>query len=112
MPLPGRALLDIVHSDDIPETLEQMRQLAAGRPASFENRCRCADGTFKWLAWSINPVLEEELVYAVAHDITGRKATEDALRAESAFRKAMEESVITGMRAIDLGTQRATVRYP
>lgn len=100
--LPGRALLDIVHSDDIPDTLEQMRQLAAGRPASFENRCRCDDGTFKWLAWSINPVLEEKLVYAVAHDITGRKATEDALRAESAFRKAMEESVITGMRAIDL----------
>jgi PAS domain S-box-containing protein len=102
VPLPGRALIDIVHSDDIPDTLEQMRQLATGRPVSFENRCRCADGTFKWLAWSINPVLEEKLVYAVAHDITGRKATEDALRAESAFRKAMEESVITGMRAIDL----------
>jgi PAS domain S-box-containing protein len=98
----GRALLDVVHSDDIPETLGQMHQLAAGQPVSFENRCRCADGTFKWLAWSINPVADEKLVYAVAHDITGRKATEDALRAESAFRKAMEESVITGMRAIDL----------
>ncbi len=98
----GRALLDVVHSDDIPDTLEQMRRLATGQPTAFENRCRCADGTFKWLAWSINPVLEEQLVYAVAHDITGRKAAEDALRAESAFRKAMEESVITGMRAIDL----------
>src|SRR5690606_16971158 len=52
--------------------------------------------------WSINPVREEKLVYAVAHDITGRKAAEEALRAESAFRKAMEESVITGLRAIDL----------
>ena len=31
-----------------------------------------------------------------------RRATEDALREESAFRKAMEESVITGLRAIDL----------
>lgn len=100
--LAGRALLDIVHSDDIVETLEQMRRLAAGEPVSFENRCRCSDGTFKWLAWSANPVPEERLVYAVAHDITGRKAAEDALRAESAFRKAMEESVITGMRAIDL----------
>lgn len=98
----GRALLDVVHSDDIPDTLAQMRRLAAGEPVSFENRCRCANGTFKWLAWSVNPVQEEQLVYAVAHDITGRKAAEDALRAESAFRKAMEESVITGMRAIDL----------
>ncbi len=100
--LPGRPLLDLVHDEDIPETLEQLRRLAAGQPVNFENRCRCFDGTFKWLAWSINPVREERLVYAVAHDVTGRKAAEDALRAESAFRKAMEESVITGMRAIDL----------
>ncbi|HRP97119.1 MAG TPA: PAS domain S-box protein [Rhodocyclaceae bacterium] len=98
----GRALLDLVHADDVAGTLEQMRRLAAGEPVSFENRCRCSDGAFKWLVWSINPVAEEKLVYAVAHDITGRKAVEDALRAESAFRKAMEESVITGMRAIDL----------
>lgn len=100
--LPERALLDIVHNEDIPDTLEQMRRLASGEPVSFENRCRCADGSYKWLAWSVNPVPEEKLVYAVAHDVTGRKATEDALRAESAFRRAMEESVITGMRAIDL----------
>lgn len=100
--LPGRALLDIVHSDDVAETLTQLRRLSEGEPCAFENRCRCADGTYRWLSWSINPVLDEGLVYAVAHDISGRKATEDALRAESAFRKAMEESVITGMRAIDL----------
>ncbi len=100
--LPGQPLLNVVHRDDIASTMEQMRRLARGEPVSFENRCLCADGTFKWLAWSVNPVLEEKLVYAVAHDITGRKASEDALRAESAFRKAMEESVITGMRAIDL----------
>ena len=100
--LPGRALLDLVHPDDVAETVAQMRRLAGGEPVSFENRCRCEDGSFKWLAWSINPVREEKLVYAVAHDITGRKAGEDALRAESTFRKAMEESVLTGMRAIDL----------
>jgi hypothetical protein len=100
--LPGRPLLDLVHAEDIPDTLDQLRRLAAGDPVNFENRCRCADGSYKWLAWSINPVREEKLVYAVAHDVTGRKAAEDALRAESAFRRAMEESVITGMRAIDL----------
>lgn len=38
----------------------------------------------------------------MAHDVTDRKASEDALRAESAFRKAMEDSVLTGLRAIDL----------
>ncbi len=100
--LPGQALIDFVAAEDVATTLEMLRRLASGEPVSFENRCRCADGRYKWLMWSINPVREERLVYAVAHDITGRKATEDALRAESAFRKAMEDSVITGLRAIDL----------
>ena len=100
--LPGQALIDLVAAEDVATTLEMLRRLALGEPVSFENRCRCADGSYKWLMWSINPVREERLVYAVAHDITGRKATEDALRAESAFRKAMEDSVVTGLRAIDL----------
>ncbi|WP_291913396.1 PAS domain S-box protein [Accumulibacter sp.] len=100
--LVGTPLLHLVHSDDVTTTVEQMRRLAAGEPVTFENRCRCADGSFKWLVWSINPEHEEKLVYAVAHDITARKAAEDALRTESAFRKTMEDSVITGLRAIDL----------
>ncbi len=100
--LSGRTLLDIVHRDDIAVTLEQLRLLMAGEPVNFENRCRCLDGNYKWLVWSINPVQQESRVYAVAHDITDRKAAEDALRAESAFRKAMEQSVLTGLRAIDL----------
>jgi hypothetical protein len=100
--LPGRALIDFVHRDDVAETLGMLRRLVDGEPVSFENRCRCADGSYKWLMWSINPVREEGLVYGVAHDVTRRKATEDALRAESAFRKAMEDSVVTGLRAIDL----------
>jgi PAS domain S-box-containing protein len=101
---PARAasLIDFVHAEDVAATLAMLRRLAGGEPVRFENRCRCADGSYKWLMWSINPVREERLVYAVAHDITGRKATEDALRAESAFRKAMEDSVVTGLRAIDL----------
>ena len=47
----------------------------------------------------------------MAHDITGRKAAEDALLTEYAFRKSMEESLVTGMRAIDL-TGRITYVNP
>ena len=100
--LTDRLLIEFVHADDVGATLEQLRRLGAGEPAKFENRCRCADGSYRWLAWSVNPVSEEKMLYAVAHDITGRKATEEALRAEFTFRKAMEDSVITGLRAIDL----------
>ncbi|OHC62423.1 MAG: PAS domain-containing sensor histidine kinase [Rhodocyclales bacterium RIFCSPLOWO2_02_FULL_63_24] len=100
--LVGRPLLDFVHLDEQAETRESLRQLALGQPVSFERRCRCDDGRYKWLVWSINPVPEEGLLYAVAHDITDRKRGEEALRAEYAFRKAMGESLVTGLRAVDL----------
>ncbi len=99
--LAGKSLIDLVHEDDTAATLAQLYRLTEGEPASFENRCRCQDGAHRWLVWSINPVQQEERVYAVAHDITARKAAEQALQAESAFRKAMEQSVLTGLRAID-----------
>ncbi len=100
--MPERALLDFVHSGDIVGTVEELRRLSAGEQVAFECRCRCADGRYKWLIWNVNPVREERLLYAVAHDITGRKSAEDALLAEYAFRKSMEESLVTGMRAIDM----------
>ncbi len=98
----GRPLLELVHPDDLDGAREQMRLLAEGRPATFEARMKCADDRYKWLVWSANPVPGERVVYAVAHNVTDRKAAEDAWRAESAFRKAMEESVLTGLRATDM----------
>lgn len=98
----GHALIEIVHVDDVGLTLEHLRRLGEGETSNFESRCRCIDGSFKWIVWSMNPSPGEQLIYAVAHDITGRKRIEEALRAESAFRKTMEDSVITGLRAIDL----------
>ncbi|MBA3903472.1 MAG: PAS domain-containing sensor histidine kinase [Rhodocyclaceae bacterium] len=100
--LVGRPLLDFVHPDDTAATVGALRRLAAGEPASFENRCRSADGRYLWLLWSLNPVLEEQLLYAVAHDITGRREDEEKLKSAYAFRKAMGESLVTGLRAIDL----------
>lgn len=99
----GTSLIERVHPDDVPPTLTEVRKLVRGEPSTgFENRCRCADGSYRWLVWSVNPALEEELFYCVAHDSTDRRRTEDAVRSEYAFRKAMEESVMTGLRAIDM----------
>ena len=100
--LRGTPLLDLVHVDDVVATANYLRELTEGKEASFENRCRRTDGTYRWLMWSVNPVPEEKLFYAVAHDVTERRAAEESLRAEYAFRRAMEESVITGLRAIDM----------
>ena len=98
----GRPLLDYVHPEDLAATVDVLRQLAAGQPASFEGRWRAADGRYRWLLWAINPVPEEKLLYAVAHDITDRREDEEKLKSAFAFRRAMGESLVTGIRAIDL----------
>ena len=41
-------------------------------------------------------------LWALRRHVQSRLATEEALRAEHAFRKAMEDSLRTGMRAVDL----------
>ncbi|MFA9441441.1 PAS domain S-box protein [Uliginosibacterium sp. sgz301328] len=97
-----KAFTEIVHPDDMHLVLGIFKSLALGRQASFEIRCRCGDGTYNWLSWSANPIPHEGLIYAAAHDISARRNAEDALRAETAFRKAMEESVSAGLQAIDL----------
>ncbi|MGC3961787.1 MAG: PAS domain S-box protein [Rhodocyclaceae bacterium] len=97
-----KAFTEIVHPDDMHLVLGIFKSLALGRQASFEIRCRCGDGSYNWLSWSANPIPHEGLIYAAAHDISARRNAEDALRAETAFRKAMEESVSAGLQAIDL----------
>ncbi len=109
--LEGCSLLDLVHPDDRSATQEELGKLGDGQSmVSFENRCRRigADGTteYRWLVWTLNPDLEvkagKRLLYAVAHDVTLRRARQQALLAETAFRRAMEDSLLTGMRVIDL----------
>jgi PAS domain S-box-containing protein len=98
----GKPMLDYVHPEDLAATVDELRQLASGKPSSFEGRWRAADGRYRWLRWAINPVPEEKLLYAVAHDISDRREDEEKLKSAFAFRKAMGESLVTGIRAIDL----------
>ena len=70
--------LAFVHEDDRAATLAEMDKLSSGaRTLRFENRYRCKDGSYKWLEWSSIPVLEEGRLYAVARDISDRKAMEE-----------------------------------
>jgi len=75
--------LDFVHPDDRDATQAAMRQLEEGVSVrNFENRYRCKDGSYTWLAWASVPDVEEGCEYAVARDITAQKAMQRELAAQ------------------------------
>jgi len=97
----GRVLLEtpfieFVHPDDKVPTHEAMAQLMTGEPVTyFENRYRCKDGSYKWLAWTSVPVTEESLMYAVARDITGQKT----IQRELATQRDLFDNVLSNVPA-------------
>jgi len=77
----GRPFLDFVHPDDRAPTEEEAAALAEGaRTVHFQNRYFDKDGEVHWLEWMSQPVPEEEVIYAVARDVTERKALERELQ--------------------------------
>jgi len=73
--------LDFVHPEDRDATIAEAQKLAAGDhlTVSFENRYRCADGSYKWMLWNAAPLASNQLIYAAARDITLRKEAEKQL---------------------------------
>lgn len=70
----SRPWLDFVHPDDREATIQAGSQLFGGkRVIRFENRYRTKDGSFRWIEWHATPLVEENLIYAVARDVTDRK---------------------------------------
>ena len=76
----SQPFLNFVHPDYRAATQAAIEKLSSSQPAvGFENRYRCHDGDYKWLAWNTLLVPAEDLIYAVARDITEKKQAEKAL---------------------------------
>lgn len=91
----ARPYISFVHPDDIDRTLMEAKALSRGVPTiAFENRYFCKDGSIKWLLWSATTSESEpSLIYAIAHDITGRKETETELEELSTRFKNLSKHV-------------------
>ncbi|MGB7442100.1 MAG: PAS domain S-box protein, partial [Coleofasciculaceae cyanobacterium] len=67
-------LINFVHPEDQATTLKEIEKLSADKPTIyFENRYRTLDGSYRWIAWTATPVVEESLIYATGRDITNSK---------------------------------------
>lgn len=79
--LMSMSLFDLVHPDDLDATLNGYQSLSAGDPIkSMQNRLRCKDATYKWVAWSYFPVPEDGVVFGVGRDITNERRMHEVLR--------------------------------
>ncbi len=76
-----RPFIDFVHEDDRNATQVEAEKLVDGRGTiEFENRYRCKDGSYRWFLWTAAADVERGLIYAVARDITDRRADETRIR--------------------------------
>lgn len=80
-----QSMLKFVDERDRATTEVELAKLVQGaEKVSFENRYQTADGSFRWLLWTVSAFPEEQLIYACAHDITERKQAEERERKQAA----------------------------
>ena len=81
---------DQVHPDDVQPIIEQVARLARGKTIErFENRLRHADGSWRWVSWTLVP--EDDVFYAVGRDVTAEKEREAELEAaQDALRQSQK----------------------
>ena len=87
-----RPYYDFVHPDDLDVTRQEAARLldAGYQTVQFENRYRCRDGSYRWLAWMSRRVLDGQIV-ATARDLTEQKRQADELRkSEERLRLVMQ----------------------
>ncbi|GAB3026907.1 PAS domain S-box protein [Bowmanella dokdonensis] len=72
--------VEFVHPDDVQDTLNEMRQLNAGKTTdSFTNRYRCRDGSYVFLRWNTTPDQRTGKLYASAVDVSEQIRQEQEL---------------------------------
>lgn len=76
--LKNHRFLDFVHPDDLQSTLNAISSLKDNQTIlNFVNRYKCKDGSYKYIEWRSYP--KDNLIFAVARDITNRILTENEL---------------------------------
>lgn len=73
----GTPIDSFLHAEDRELTARKFEQLRRGETVfQFENRYLAKDGTVIWLFWTAVPIERDQLIFAIAKDITHRKINE------------------------------------
>jgi PAS domain S-box-containing protein len=76
-----KPFLDYVHPDDRESTLQAVSDQSTGQTVhGFDNRYLCKDGTYKWISWNSFPSVDEQLMFAIARDVTDKKKAETEIK--------------------------------
>jgi PAS domain S-box-containing protein len=81
--LKGRLLSNYIHPDDWATTQSGLRQIVKEGSGHFENRCRHRNGHYRWLAWVVVHSSQDQILYAVARDITERRVVEERIQRQT-----------------------------
>jgi two-component system cell cycle sensor histidine kinase/response regulator CckA len=92
---------ELVHPDDQPRTLAESQRADQSGTMFFENRYRHRDGSYRWLEWNAISVPDAQAYYAVARDVTERRAEQERLRASEAYKTAVHEASTDAIVAMD-----------
>nr|WP_294775383.1 PAS domain-containing sensor histidine kinase [uncultured Flavobacterium sp.] len=74
----SRPINDFIYKEDLERTIISRERVKNGNPLlNFENRYVTKTGDIVWLSWTSMPHIENELVYAIAKNITEQKKQEE-----------------------------------
>jgi len=92
--LVGRSYAEFVHPDDVERSLAWAAKLAGGEEVvDLENRYRCKDGSYRWIAWAITA--GDGVFHCIGRDVTDQKQQASALAAaEDALRQAQKMEAV------------------
>ena len=91
-----RSALELVHPDDRAKARASLREARiGGRPARYECRFATADGSWRWIDWTLSPDPGKTRLLGVGRDVTADKEAALALeQAEEALRLAQKMEAV------------------